>query len=116
MWKVLHLLDHSLPEHSGYAFRTASILREQRRLGWQTSQITSAKQSPLAADSVAGDLYFHRTPPGRFWGAKLPVVDQLDVIRGLTVSAGKLIREFSPDILHAHSPVLVGVLRGKTQP
>ena len=30
--RVLHVLDHSAPLHSGYAFRTLSILREQHRL------------------------------------------------------------------------------------
>ncbi len=29
--RVLHVLDHSIPLHSGYTFRTLSILREQRR-------------------------------------------------------------------------------------
>jgi hypothetical protein len=34
--RILHVLDHSLPLHSGYSFRTLAILREQRALGWQT--------------------------------------------------------------------------------
>ena len=34
--KILHVLDHSVPLHSGYAFRTLSILEQQRRLGWET--------------------------------------------------------------------------------
>ena len=41
---ILHVLDHSIPLHSGYTFRTLSILREQRKLGWHTSQLTSPKQ------------------------------------------------------------------------
>jgi hypothetical protein len=28
--RVLHVLDHSIPLHSGYTFRTLSLLREQR--------------------------------------------------------------------------------------
>ncbi len=31
--RILHVLDHSLPLHSGYTFRTVAILREQRALG-----------------------------------------------------------------------------------
>src|SRR5438067_70369 len=31
--RVLHILDHSIPLHSGYTFRTRAILREQRALG-----------------------------------------------------------------------------------
>ncbi|MEG1114859.1 MAG: glycosyltransferase WbuB, partial [Janthinobacterium sp.] len=42
--RILHILDHSLPLHSGYTFRTLAILRQQRALGWHTMQLTSAKQ------------------------------------------------------------------------
>jgi len=31
--RILHVLDHSIPLHSGYTFRTAAILREQREAG-----------------------------------------------------------------------------------
>ena len=27
--RILHILDHSLPPHSGYSFRTVAILRER---------------------------------------------------------------------------------------
>jgi len=42
--RVLHVLDHSLPLHSGYTFRTLSILQEQGRIGWETSHLTGPKQ------------------------------------------------------------------------
>ena len=60
--RVLHVLDHSLPLHSGYAFRTAAILREQRALGYETLQMTTPRQhngEALAED--VGSLRFHRT-------------------------------------------------------
>ena len=47
--RILHVLDHSIPLHSGYTFRTAAILREQRALGWENYHLTSAKQGPTAA-------------------------------------------------------------------
>jgi hypothetical protein len=43
--RVLHVLDHSIPLHSGYTFRTLAILREQRKLGWNTFHLTSPKQT-----------------------------------------------------------------------
>ena len=43
--RVLHVLDHSLPLHSGYTFRTLSILREQRALGWETEHLTTDRKS-----------------------------------------------------------------------
>jgi hypothetical protein len=33
MTRILHLLDHSLPLHSGYTFRTRAILKAQEGLG-----------------------------------------------------------------------------------
>jgi len=62
------VLDHSIPLHSGYTFRTAALLREQRKLGWQTFHVTSPKHgasSPADAASteqVIDDLHFFRTP------------------------------------------------------
>ena len=39
--RILHILDHSIPLHSGYTFRTLSILEQQRALGWETYHLTS---------------------------------------------------------------------------
>ena len=43
--KILHVLDHSIALHSGYAFRTAAILQQQRALGWDTFHLTRAKHA-----------------------------------------------------------------------
>jgi hypothetical protein len=61
--RVLHVLDHSIPLHSGYTFRTLAILREQARLGWATSQLTTPKQGATQAieEKVEGAVFF-RTP------------------------------------------------------
>jgi hypothetical protein len=32
--RVLHILDHSIPLHSGYTFRTRAILEQQCAMGW----------------------------------------------------------------------------------
>ena len=48
--RVLHILDHSLPLQSGYSFRTVSILREQRALGWETHHLTTPKQGQFGPD------------------------------------------------------------------
>ena len=67
--RILHILDHSIPLHSGYTFRTAAILREQRALGWETFHLTSPKQGQTAAEVEDVDgLRFYRSPvppPGR---------------------------------------------------
>ena len=105
--RILHILDHSIPLHSGYTFRTLSILREQRALGWQTFHITSAKQGSgdMLEEDVDG-MRFYRTPVGKGPLAKLPVLNQVDVIDGLTKRLMQIIPQVRPDVLHAHSPSL----------
>ena len=104
--RILHVLDHSLPLHAGYAFRTAAILREQRVLGWQTMQLTSPRNNICDApfEDVDG-LRYHRTPaPTRT--LPLPGASYAQEMGATTRRLEELVREFHPDILHAHSPVL----------
>ena len=98
--RILHVLDHSIPLHSGYTFRTLSILREQRRRGWETVQLTSPKQGPTSdvEESVDG-LTFYRTPSP----------DGTGLLTQMRLTARRLtevIDRTKPDLIHAHSPVL----------
>ncbi len=98
--RVLHVLDHSIPLHSGYTFRTLAILREQRRLGWDTLQLTTPKQGPsdLREETLEG-FRLHRTPNRQ--GVGLAAQMRLTAAR-----IAEVVREEQPDIIHAHSPVL----------
>ncbi|WP_295991397.1 TIGR04063 family PEP-CTERM/XrtA system glycosyltransferase [Rugamonas sp.] len=108
--RILHVLDHSVPLHSGYTFRTRSILLAQRLLGWETHHLTSPKQgaSALPKELVDG-LSFHRTAPAHGWMARLPVLGQWLVIDRLARRLQQVAHEVRPDILHAHSPALNAV-------
>lgn len=108
--RILHVLDHSIPLHSGYSFRTLAILREQRALGWDTVHVTGTKHTVAtrAVEEVDGYV-FHRTLPTGGLMERLPVLDQLAVIRGLAQRVRALIGECRPDVVHAHSPSLNGV-------
>ena len=107
MTRVLHVLDHSIPLHSGYTFRTAALLREQRALGWETFHLTSPKQGKTIAsvDDVDG-LRFYRTPPATGWLADLPIGRELALMKQLETRLEAVARDIRPDIIHAHSPVL----------
>jgi PEP-CTERM/exosortase A-associated glycosyltransferase len=108
--RVLHVLDHSIPLHSGYTFRTRAILQQQRALGWETYHLTSSKQGvSSAADETVDGLMFYRTAPGAGTLARLPVLNQLGVIERLAARLLEVAREVQPDILHAHSPALNAV-------
>ena len=107
MIRVLHVLDHSIPLHSGYTFRTAALLREQRALGWETFHLTSPKQGEVTAafEDVDG-LRFYRTPVAKGTLASLPVGKELALMKQLETRLEEVAREIRPDIIHAHSPVL----------
>ena len=108
--KILHILDHSIPLHSGYTFRTRAILEQQRALGWQTFQITSAKHTVAeqAVEEVDG-LRFYRSQLSSGILAKLPIINQWLIIKSLNARLEEIIPEIKPDILHAHSPALNGL-------
>ena len=105
--RILHILDHSIPLHSGYTFRTLSILKEQRTLGWKTFHLTGQKQGPCSAleEDVDG-WHFYRTPITLKSVTKLPVLNQVSVINNLTRRLNEVVKIVKPDILHAHSPAL----------
>ena len=105
--RILHVLDHSIPLHSGYTFRTRAILRQQKVLGWQTFQLTGPKQglSDAPKEQIDG-LDFYRTPAAGGFKASVPALRQLAVIDAIETRLLEVAREVRPDILHAHSPAL----------
>ena len=105
--RVLHILDHSIPLHSGYTFRTAALLREQRLRGWETFHLTSPKQGVCtAADEEIDGLHFFRTPLRVGWQTRLPLVRERAMMRDLERRIEEVVKQIKPDLLHAHSPVL----------
>ena len=105
--KILHVLDHSLPLHSGYTFRTAAILTEQRRRGWETVHLTTPRQGVCDQTmEQAGGFDFHRTPYRPAAWSRLPALWPFDEMRATAAALRRLASRIRPDVLHAHSPVL----------
>lgn len=104
--KVLHVLDHSIPLHSGYTFRTLSLLREQRKRGWQTFHVTSPKQINCTADEEDVDgWHFYRTK-GAAPALPLPGFSEMALMKQLERRLEEVALKVRPQLLHAHSPVL----------
>lgn len=105
--RVLHIFDHSIPLHSGYTFRSAAILREQRALGWDTHHLTGPRQikCTVAEEDVDG-LHFYRTHQPKQAMSRLPVLNQLADMLALKRRLDEILDLIQPDIVHAHSPVL----------
>lgn len=108
--KILHVLDHSIPLHSGYTFRTLAILEQQRAFGWDTFHVTSAKHkgAQMSIEEVDGFSFFRSQEPNK-WLLKLPTVNQFAIVHSLESRLDEVMSETEPDIVHAHSPALNGL-------
>jgi PEP-CTERM/exosortase A-associated glycosyltransferase len=105
--KILHILDHSLPIHSGYTFRTRAILKAQISMGWEVLGVTGPRYNdPLPDPTEEEGLRFRRTP--KVASAPAPIGEWREV-RALERRIAEVATEFRPDILHAHSPALTGL-------
>ncbi|MEO9461658.1 MAG: TIGR04063 family PEP-CTERM/XrtA system glycosyltransferase [Marinomonas sp.] len=104
--RILHVLDHSLPLHSGYTFRTRAILKAQQAAGMDVRGVTGLRHEHDGppVETVEG-LMFHRSdgvaegPAGlREWREIGLFAEGID----------KVIRDWRPDVIHAHSPAICG--------
>jgi PEP-CTERM/exosortase A-associated glycosyltransferase len=104
--RVLHVLDHSLPLHSGYTFRTLAILREQRRLGWETFHLTSPKHAAAGDEEEIDGWRFFRTRLERSALDRIGALREPRALRATAARLGSVVAIVKPDLIHAHSPVL----------
>ena len=102
--RILHVLDHSLPMHSGYTFRTRAILKAQMARGWAVAGVTGVRHSASGpAQETIDGLQFFRTAAPR--PAPSPLREHRE-IKSLERRVDALVDEWRPDQLHVHSPVL----------
>jgi PEP-CTERM/exosortase A-associated glycosyltransferase len=108
--KILHILDHSLPLHSGYTFRSQSIFRTQKKRGWEPVVLTSPKHEenwkgdwhPL---ETIGDFRYYRSGKVK---KGLPFFTERQMMQVIEKRILEVAEQEKPDIIHAHSPVLNG--------
>jgi PEP-CTERM/exosortase A-associated glycosyltransferase len=105
--RILHVLDHSLPLHSGYAFRTRAIVKAQLAQGWEVACLTGPRHAADGPDpEVVDGITFYRTPKPK--PAPSPLGEYRE-IKALGARLESLAAEWKPDLIHAHSPLLTAL-------
>lgn len=109
--KILHILDHSLPLHSGYTFRSQNIFNAQKQMGYDPIVLTSPKHEEsykkfCPEKEQIGGLTYYRTGPVN--SSPLPMAYELKLMKKLTEKIYHVAGREKPDIIHAHSPILNG--------
>ncbi len=111
--RVLHLLDHSLPQYSGYSFRSRYILRGLKSMGAEVAVVTSARHGADAGEEeiLDGIRHFRTARPKRMWSRvqlKIPFWKERIMTGAMVRRLEEVGRSFRPDLIHAHSPFFNG--------
>ncbi len=113
--KVLHILDHYLPYHSGYTFRSSSILTHQKDLGVEAVVLTSPRHvyEEGSVEGAPEALRIYRSPLRtsglRGLMNRVPFLSQAGLMRDLEASLRRTLdAEGEIAVVHAHSPSLNG--------
>jgi glycogen(starch) synthase len=115
--RILHVLDHSWPIHTGYSLRSLNLIAAQAHLGMQPMALTGPLQcmdDPNAQDLVVDGIKYIRSSRGgnlstTFITKRVPFLRETEVVRLIRSSILKILATDSVDIIHAHSPALCGL-------
>ena len=106
--RILHVLHNSVPLLCGYSIRSGYIVDLERAMGWDPSAVTSGQQPQGGPPrEVIGGTEYRRTPAST--GGRLPFAKEWALMRSLERQVEAAARDVRPDLIHAHSPVLVGL-------
>ena len=109
--KVLHLLALSRPSVNGYSSRSDAILQNLKYLGVETCQLTSQKHDQFdELEETIDGIKYYRTTKAKGFFIRIPILSYIDQVRHMTNRALEIIRIERPDVIHAHSPMLNGLV------
>src|SRR5215813_7798125 len=117
MPRVLHVLDHSWPVHSGYSFRSYHMITAQRRLGFSPAVVTGPlhlADDREATDSIDDTIRYWRTiyggPLSRWLiEDRIPFLREMTVVKLLKRKISQILENERFDLVPAHSPALCGL-------
>ncbi|WP_426369358.1 TIGR04063 family PEP-CTERM/XrtA system glycosyltransferase [Pseudocolwellia sp. HL-MZ7] len=104
--KILHILEYSRPNISGYSLRSDAIIRHQRKIGIVTKQLTSQRYQDFKEmeENVDGVIY-ERTQASQSFLTKIPFVNYLHHINHLAKRIEQAVIADKPDVIQTHSPM-----------
>ena len=107
--KILHIVDHSLPIHDGYAIRSINIFRAQRDMGLRPVVLSSSKHEeywhgPWKDNEIIEGFRFYRT--GGLPNKGYPIHAESRLMLALHRRILQITEAEKPDLIHCHSPVL----------
>lgn len=116
-FRVLHVLDHSVPVMDGYSHRSHSLISAQRDMGFLPSVVTGPLHNldnPQACEADIDGVHYYRTPEDAdfYWNAvrrRRPLFREWSVVRLLERRILSLLTDGAFDLVHAHSPALCGL-------
>ena len=115
--RVLHVLDHSWPVHSGYSIRSLHLIAAQHRLGLRPQALTGPLQivdDPDQMEIVVENITYRRTGyAGKFseWAisGRKPILREAAIVRLIRNRILEILEKDPVDLIHAHSPALCGL-------
>jgi len=115
--RVLHVLDHSWPVHTGYSIRSLHLIAAQHRLGLRPEALTGPLQildDPHQSETVVENITYRRTPYRAGFSewaisTRKPALREAAIVRLIRNRILELVKSNPVDVIHAHSPALCGL-------
>jgi glycogen(starch) synthase len=115
--RILHVLDHSWPVHTGYSIRSLHLIAAQYRMGLRPQALTGPLQivdDPQPVETVVENITYRRTPlRSKFseWAIshRRRGLREAAIVRLIRNRILELAENESFDLIHAHSPALCGL-------
>ena len=108
--KILHILDTSFPNLSGYASRAHYVIINQKKIGLNPVVLTSPNFKTDANEEVIDGIKYYRMPQQKKGCLSLiPFLNEYEIIKRVRNRIIDIIKKEDIDLLHPHSPPSLGL-------
>ncbi|MGM0663368.1 MAG: TIGR04063 family PEP-CTERM/XrtA system glycosyltransferase [Thermodesulfobacteriota bacterium] len=110
--RILHVLDRSIPNLSGYSIRSKYIVEFQKKIGFHPVVLTTPKYERIVQEQINGVDYYRTSMGSQGLSGvvmKVPFLREQLMMRQVEKKITELVRTEKVDIIHAHSPSLCGL-------